>query len=42
MILLNLASRVMVFVWSFISGGWSSVILSISLGAKEDEDEDGL
>ena len=40
MILLNLASRVRVFIWSFISRGWFSVILSISLGTKEDEDED--
>ncbi|XP_075649972.1 metal transporter Nramp7.2-like [Castanea sativa] len=43
MILLDLASRVKVFIWSFIFGGRASTILRISLGAAEEgfEDEDG-
>ena len=39
MIFLDLTSRVKVFIWSFISGGRFSIILRISLGATEDEDE---
>ena len=44
MILLDLAFRVKVFFWSFISGGRFSIILRISSGfAKEEdpEEEDG-
>ena len=43
MIFLDLASRVNVFIWSFISGERFYIILRISLGAEEDksEDEDG-
>ena len=45
MILLDLASRVRVFIWSFISGGRVSVMVRISSGSFkggfEDEDEDG-
>ena len=40
MIFLDLASRVNVFIWSFISGGRFSIILRISLGAVEEEPED--
>ena len=43
MIFLDLASRVKVFIWSFIFGGRFSIILRISLGVAEEEleDEDG-
>ena len=43
MIFLDLASRVNVFIWSFISGERFYIILRISLGAakEEPEDEDG-
>ena len=43
MIFWDLASRVKVFIWSFMSKGRLSIILRISLGAEEDksEDEDG-
>ena len=40
MILLDLASRVKVFIWSFISRGRFSIILRISSGAAEEEHED--
>ena len=40
---LDLASRVKVFIWSFMFGGMFSIILRISSGAAEEEpkDEDG-
>ena len=40
---LDLASRVKVFIWSFMSRGRFSIILRISSGAAEEEleDEDG-
>ena len=43
MILLALALRVKVFIWSFISRGRFSIMLRISLGTAEEgpEDEDG-
>ena len=44
MILLVLASKVKVFIWSFIFGGRFSIILRISSGFAEEEDpeeEDG-
>ena len=43
MIFLDLASRVKVFIWSFMSRGMFSIILRISSGAAEEEpkDEDG-
>ena len=43
MILLDLASRVKVLIWSFISVGRVSTILRISSGStkEEPEDEDG-
>ena len=43
MSLLDLALRVKVFIWSFISGGRFSIILRISSGVieEEPEDEDG-
>ena len=43
MILLDLTSKVKVFIWSLISGGRFSIILRISSGfAKEDpKEEDG-
>ena len=40
MIFWDLASRVKVFIWSFMSGGRFSIILRISLGATEEEPED--
>ena len=43
MILLDLASRVKVFIWSFIFGGRLFIILRISSGGAEEgpEDKDG-
>ena len=43
MILLDQASRVKVYIWSFISRGRFSIILRISSGIAEEglEDEDG-
>ena len=43
MILLALALRVKVFIWSFISRGRFSIMLRISLGTAEEgpKDEDG-
>ena len=40
---LDLASRVKIFIWSFISEGRFSIILRISSGSVEEEleDEDG-
>ena len=40
MIFLDLASRVNVFIWYFISGGRFSIILRISSGVVEEEPED--
>ena len=39
----GLASKVWVFIWSFIFGGRLSIVLSISSGVEEDgsEDKDG-
>ena len=43
MILLDWASRVKVFIWSFISGGMFFIILRLSSGGAEEgpKDEDG-
>ena len=40
MIFLDLASRVKVFIWSFMSRGRFSIILRISSGAVEEEPKD--